>query len=586
MNAAARAAGVMFVASALIASLPRSIDAQARPAGTPIARALDAERRGSYADAVALFGAVLDTRPDDGAALTGLERALTATGRIAELAPRLSRALDIDSTNIGFLGLAVRTFASIGQPDSAARYAERWARLEPGEEGPYREWAITAIEGRDQASARRALETGRRRLTRPGVLAPELAQVLQLAGDWGGAAREWLLAVDAASGYRMAAVTSLTRAAGAQRTAVRAVLEGAASMEGARVLGLLLTRWGDPEAGATAVLAALPTEPEPAIALLRALIDEGRGRDGVVNLRVRARLLEAVATRQAGAAAVRTRMDAARAFADAGDERNARRLLAVVASDPQAPAGMATTASSTLLGVLLAEGKADEAARVLAELSPSLDADERERQTRRVAMAYARAQRFARADSVIALDSSVAGFDLRGRIRLLQGDLAAATEFLKLAGPYDDEREHAVERVTLLALLQAVGRDSLAALGQAMLALERSDTATAITGLETIAATLEEGGAAEMRLLAGRLALSRADTAAAGRLLRGANVAERPATAAAARLSLARLEVLAGRTAAAMTMLESLILEFPESSVVPEARRMRDAIAGTIPGAR
>ncbi len=47
-------------------------------------------------------------------------------------------------------------------------------------------------------------------------------------------------------------------------------------------------------------------------------------------------------------------------------ERNARRLLGAVASNPAAPGGMATTASATpLLGVLIAEGKAAEAEKVL-----------------------------------------------------------------------------------------------------------------------------------------------------------------------------------------------------------------------------
>ena len=567
----------------LVLLSPSFIAAQARPVNAALTRALDAERRGAYADAVTLFGTVLDERPTDGSALSGLERALAATGRLGELAPRLIRALAVDSTNIGYLGLAVRAFASSGQADSAERYAARWARLEPGEEGPYREWAIAATEVRDQASARRALETGRRVLARPSALAPELAVVYQLSADWGRSATEWMLAVDASPTYRMGAVASLTRATVPHRAAVRSALSASRSPEAPRVHALLLARWGELTNAGTMLMGALPKDSDAAIALLRALVDETRGQESAAALQLRGQLLEAVASRQHGAVAVRTRMDAARAFADGGDEKGARRLLAVVAADPDAPSGMATSASSTLLGVLLAEGKADEAERVLREIAPALDLDERERQLRRVAMAHARNGNYIRADSVIVADSSVAALDLRGRIRLMQGDLRGAAEFLKAAGPYDEEREHSVERVTLLALLQAIGRDSLAELGAAMQQIERGDTAAAVLKLEQIADGLDEAGAAESRLLAGQLALARGDTSRAGKLLRAADIAVRPATAAAARLSLARMEAEAGRIDAARTLLESLIIDFPDSAVVPEARRMRDGLRTSAP---
>jgi len=281
---------------------------------------------------------------------------------------------------------------------------------------------------------------------------------------------------------------------------------------------------------------------------------------------------------------VHSRLDAARAFADAGDEKSARRLLSAVAADREAPAGVATSASSALLGVLIAEGKASDAEKILGELSSSLDADERERQRRRIAMAHARNGDFTRADSVIAPDSSVAGFDMRGRIRLLKGDLAGATAFLRLAGPYDEERDHSVDRVTLLSLLQAVEVDTLAALGDAMGSLERGDTARAVGTLDAIAATLKPHGAAETRLLAGTLAASRGDTATALRLLGEADVAAFPGTAAAARLGTAQIEVARGHNDLARTALERLIIEFPESAVTPQARRLLDRLRAKIPG--
>lgn len=456
----------------------------------------------------------------------------------------------------------------------------------PGSDGPYREWANAAVEGRDRASAKRALDVGRRRLGRPGALAPELARVLQLEGDWTGAAREWLRAVDAAPAYRTTSVAALAATPVPARDAVRSALRASTSAEAPRVLGLLMARWGEFTEAAHVVRSALPGDAEAAVMLLRALIEETRGREDAPVLRVRGALLEAMAARQTGAVAVRTRMDAARAYADAGDDRDARRVLALVADDPAAPAGIASTASATLLGVLLVEGKADDAERVLREILPTLDADERERQTRRVAMAHARNGDFRHADSLVAADSSVAGFDLRGRIRLLQGDLAGATEFFTFAGPYDVEREHAVERVTLLALLQAIEQDTLMALGTALNTLERGDTGSTVTQLMAIAGTLEPAGAAAVQLLAGRLALAAADTNRAAVLLLAADVAEFPAVAAEARLLRARLELLVARRDTARQLLESIMTDFPESAVVPEARRLHDTVRGAVAGGR
>ena len=278
-------------------------------------------------------------------------------------------------------------------------------------------------------------------------------------------------------------------------------------------------------------------------------------------------------------------LDAARAYADGGDEQNARRLLARVSADPSAPQGMATKASTTMLGVLIAEGKAAEAERVLTQLAPALSPDERDAAKRRVANAWIRAGDLAHAEALVVADSSVEGLDLVGRIHLYRGDLAGATMALRAAGPFDDERSEALQRVTLLSLLQAVGRDTLPQLGAALFALARGDSARAVIGLDAVAAALDSGGAAaETRLLAGRIALLRHDTSTAVRLLRLADVASVPAPAAAARLDLARISAASGQIDEARALLERLILDFPESAVVPEARRLRDMLHGAIPG--
>lgn len=555
--------------------------------GTPVtgalAIALSAERRGDLAMAAENFRKVLDERPTDGQAVLGLSRVLPAMDRRAELMPVLGRAIARDSGNIGLLALAVRHWALLGNQDSAAVYVDRWARLVEGEEEPFREWALSALEIRDRAAARRALETGRRRIAHPAALAPELAQLRQAEGDPAGAVGEWLRAVENAPTYRASAVLLLGAVPPTDRPTILAALAEAGSDEARRLRGLLRLKWGEAEAGVVELEGVMPEATNAAVVMGRLVLDEVKGRRDVDARRAEARMHELLATRQAGEARVRSWMESARAWADAGDEASARRLLALIAADPAAPEGVATSAANTLLGVLLSEGDVAEAEALFLRLEPGLTLDERDRDRRRLALAWALQGSFARGEQMLGTDSSVASFDVRGRIHALAGELAPASEWLRLAGPYDDERLQAVERVRLLALIKAIGRDTLPAFGAALTALERGDTAAAVPALVGLAETLEPPGAAALRLFAGDLAVARSDTARALVLATSADTAAAPATAPSARLLRARLLAARGDTGTATGLLESLILDFPESAVVPEARRMRDVLRGRLP---
>jgi hypothetical protein len=569
-------------------AMPVALAAQAQPnqtnsTATPLGRALMAERTGAYGDAATQYATILRTQPANIGALMGMEHVLPRLDRQAEIVPLVEAALAADSTSIGIFGVAVRTFVVAGFPDSARKYTERWSARSPHDDEPYREWLEAATQVRDLAQARLALDLGRQRLG-PGALAIERAGLLQRAGDIAGAALEWVGVVRVTPPFRDGAVGQLAQVTPGQRSMVRDVLQRDGSPEARQMLGLLLGRWGEPVEAVAMIRSALPPAQDSAATLLRALLDELRLRFDKPSRLASAATLEAIAERESGAATARTLMDAARAYADAGDERNARRVLAQVSANPAAPGGMGTAASTTVLQVLIAEGKAAEAERALAALANQLDPDEHDRLARRVAMAWVRAGEFSRAAELIVHDSSTQGFDLRGRLRLFRGDLAGANDLLKQAGPYDEEREQALERVTLLTLIQAIGRDSVPALGDALAALERGDSARAIRGLTDLARTLKSGGAAETRLLAGRIALATRDTIGSLALLHAADVKDAPATAAAARLDIARISIAGGRAAEARSELEQLILDFPESALVPEARRLRDSVRGSVPG--
>lgn len=582
-------AGAHWVAVVLTVACVGVAAGQAQPATTnstltPMGRAMMAERNGNWADAAAEYAAVLKREPANLGALVGMEHVLPRLDRRAELLELLRTALATDSTSVGVLGVVVRVFATSGDVDSARKYVATWAARAPGDADPYREWSEAALLTRDLAQARLALDIGREKLG-PTALGIERAELLQRTGDVAGAAREWLPVIRETPAYREGAVSVLVQIPPTNRQAVRDALTHDGSLEARQLLGLLLVRWGESAEGTRLVRGATPASGVAALALLHELDDELQAQPDRLSMVAHAATLEAIAANEQGAAAAHTLLDAARAYADAGDERNARRMLTAVAASPAAPAGLSSTASATLLGVLIAEGKPGDAEQVFERVRDSLRLDDRDLAARRIAMAWVRSGDLARAAKLVAADSSIEGLDLRGRLRLYRGDLAGANDLLKAAGPFDDTRGEALERVALLSLIQAIGRDSLPALGAALLALERGDTARAIAGLTDLAATLQPGGAAETRLLAARLSLSRHDTAGATALFHAADVHDFPATAAAARLALAELAIAAGDTAGARSVLEKLIIDFPESAVVPQARSLHDSLRSGAPGA-
>jgi len=547
-------------------------------------RAFDLERRGSYTEAAAAYREALKQKPGDASALFGLERSLTAVNRPAEILPDVQAAIAASPGMGAFYAVAVRAWAAADRPDSLRAAAERWAALAPDDETPYREWGAAALSRRDRAEARRAYATGRERLGRPEALAAELAAVASQDQDWPTALHEWVLAVGRVPGYRATAVRTLGAAPEPGRADVLRLLAQEQGLAARRIESDLRARWGDPVGGFQILAANLPDDRAQAIQALTGFLDQLRGQTGPAARRGQGLALSALAERTPGPAGARLRLDAAQAFADAGDPVAARRMLSGVRTDSAAAGTAASDAATTLVGVLVNEGKVDEAQRKLVALAPTLPSEDWLALQRRVAWGWVRAGKLARADSMVAGDSSVDGLALRGRLRLLHGDLTGAVALLKQAGPYAGSREEATARTALLALVQLIEADSLPALGAALLTVERGDTAGGVGALEKVAKTLpHERGGAEVRLYAGRVARAAGKTGDAERLFRAADVASAKATAPAAELALAGLLLDLERPKEAADVLERMILGFPDSALIPQARRRLDEARGAVP---
>ncbi|MGH7674200.1 MAG: tetratricopeptide repeat protein, partial [Gemmatimonadales bacterium] len=274
------------------------------------------------------------------------------------------------------------------------------------------------------------------------------------------------------------------------------------------------------------------------------------------------------------------------ALIDAGDRAAARAVLERVGADPTAPPDAQALARVAVIEVMIEDGQLDAAAARLATDANRLPAEERT--ALRLALARARITQgeLARADSALVGDSGLEATAMRGWIALYGGDLRGAAERFRAAGPYAGERGEATERSAMLALLQQIPRDRFPELGAALLLLARGDSAAAVEAVVGASDRLGGGGRADLRLLAGKIATRIGGTHEARAAALFADVVETGgmgAAAPAAELEWARLLVRQGRQSDAVAHLEHLILTYPTSAVVPEARRELERAKGAIP---
>ena len=549
-----------------------------------MARAFELERRGNYSAAADAYRAVLASKPAEVAALLGLERALLPTGQSDDILPQVRAALALSPRSGAVYGVALRAYAAADAADSLRVVAERWAAVAPGDETPYREWGAAALARRDREGAAAAYRSGRAALHRPDALAAELAQLATQDGDFVVALREWVSAIRRFPGYRTSAVNGLVVAPDTLRPDLLKLLASESDLPARRLEADLRARWGDPRGALDALQAALPQQTPAAVDALRGLLDQLRTQSGHDARVAQGLALELIAERSSEAERARLRLDAARAYTAAGERDAARRMLVGIANDDRAPGAVSAGASSTLVQVLIGEGKLDEAGRQLTAHKDDMAGDDYAALRRRLALGFVHAGDLARADSTVAGDSTVDGLALAGQLRLYHGDIAGAIQRFKAAGPFAGERDDATERTALLAMLQPIEADSLPELGSALLALARGDTAKAVEGLERVGAGLPpSGGGAELRLMAGRLAAADAKPADAERLLKAAAAPDAPGTAPAAELALAELLVAQNRPQEAVAQLEHMILTYPASALVPQARRRLDEARGAVP---
>ncbi len=596
--------------------------ALALPATAPLAlaRAFDLETSrpreavAAFRRALALADTARDADSRD-AALLGLERLWSDEGH-----PDSSLALAADvlrqhPADPVAHSIALRTLAMMGRDAQARASYDLWRRSSPADAGPYLEYLRLLLDATRRAAADSVLaDADHAPLSREArsALRPSRARALVADGAWVDAARTWRDVLTDDAVYADAAVYALRPAPDTVRDAVVGALaatgiaQSNAAATGSSPAGAPSTPPIERDAAARRAAAALLVawhRPSAAWALATALPLSTESRD---LWRIVAAELDASGARRTAAdawarvldASPRGSGDAHEAFTRAADDAlqggdPARALALLDRERAGAESRDSTAAPLRLLRVqaLAALGRVDEAERVAAEMPIPARSAAAGAAGSAPGSAVANAAADALAAAWIARgDVPRAAAALRrvgadsgeaaGWLALATGNLRGARANFAHSPPALDPRGGLLAdvRAAARAVLARTRADSAPGLGDALLAAARGDAPGSVAALERAARALPDVRAPLMAAAAD-VASGAGDRARAAALWRQilADAADAP-EAPAAELAWARSLLAAGDRTAARSHFEHLIMGYPDSALVPIARRELDRL--------
>ena len=415
----------------------------------------------------------------------------------------------------------------------------------------------------------------------------EAARLLANAGEWEEAARMWRLAVESDKSLLISAAASLQRAPEVLHQRILRVVFLGRERDPAinRFASELLLGWGRPGEAWALLDAVLPENPADALVALERFAGRARALRSEEGLRSLGYALERMAQLSRGARGLQLRIEAARAFANAGELAAAQRMLEWLPSEGVSARSSDAEAVATLIRVLAEAGRVEEAEGHFYRWKDRLSPDVAHTLRERLARAWLLRSEFERAEGVLGNDSTVGAHAVRGWIALYRGDLGEAVRHFQTAGPYVTTRSETTRRARTLVLLDRLGVERDPSIGRALLQLERGDTLEAANNLAAAARRMAApGGRAALLVLAGELAVRSGEFELAERVLLAATAADSAGPSApAAHLALATAYIGLGRDDDAVERIEYLIIAFRESALVPRARRLLDELRGAEP---
>jgi len=544
---------------------------------TAFYKALELESAGKYKDAAPLFRTALNTTSAV-SALLGLERVYAELGWSDSLLVPLDTLIRRNPHESVYRSVQLRTLQSLGREEQLHAAIDRWIRDVPGDPTPYREYARLLLQRGLTASADSVIRQAREALGSTNDLQLEIAQLRAAMGLWEQSAQAWRQALATSPYLEQAAVYALTPTPPATRSAVRQVFLGTPiDVASRRALAGLEVGWGSPSDGWLALKDLPPDSLSAAAWTDFATRAEGEERWPLA--------------RDALVAALRwqrtpeTTLRAANAALRAADPGTALTLLPP--EGPNAPiitdsARAARTTVPIQARALAMVGRPAAAERLVARYDRFFTPGARTALTRAIALGWVRTGDMARARASLSTagtegDSS----DAAGWLALYEGNLRTARVLLR------SSIEATPELATALAIIARIHADSAPALGRAFLMLARNDSTGAATAFVEAADRQVAGDATSILLATAaqiRSAL-RDDTQAVALWRRIVEQQSTTPEAPSAELEWARALRRHGDAPGAVVRLEHLILTYPQSALVPQARRELDLARAGIPGA-
>ncbi len=556
-----------------------SVASRGQAQSAQVNRAYDLEQAGRWRDAIAAWRLVIGAG-DLAQGVLGLERVFTQLAMEDSVLPALDTLLAQHATDRVLRGAQLRVLRSLGRDQDARRAFDAWTRLSPRDPVPYREYAGQLLGDGRAAAADTILQEASRTLGSTRELTIEVAQLRAALGLWAAAGTAWREALLAEPYLESSAVYSLHAAPPAARDSVRAALvlqqPGAAAAPAApgarlslppatvrRVLGSLELQWGAPRDGWRAI--ATLTTADSAYTTWSDFAEDAEhigawlaARDALTAMNLE-RPSPAVALRAANAAI------------SGGEPASAIVLLESARARLQ-PFQQRLQVLPLQVRALSQLGRAAEAERLVQESAEYLDARTKQGYARQVAWGWIRTGDVEKARAALSGASGEDEDEVTAWIALYDGNLGRARTGLRR--PSDATSEV----VTVMALLGRTKADTSREVGAAFLALARSDSAQAVVRFERAADELSDA-APLLLALAARIQTARRQDRPAIALWQ--RIVQRHATAPEAAegdLEWGRMLRRKGDTNGAVERFEHLILTYPQSALVPQARRELEAV--------
>lgn len=585
----------VITVAALLSALvsPSAAQSGARPQPKPdttdaLQRALTAEdkgdsRRAATAYREALQRAMQEANPDGdklSLALLGLERTWADIGVRDSILPIIARVLAIRPTDPLARAMQLRTMIGLGKEEETRQAFLAWRRAAGNDGAPFREYArLLMAGGRAQAADSILTEAGRL-LGSSGAVSGEVAQLHVAMSRWNSAAVSFREALVDQPYLEMAAQYALTRAPIAARDSIRTVLSAPpVSLAPRRLLASMELFWGEPRR-AWVALSSVRADDSTSAAWREFAERAEFAQAWQVARDVWLAVLDKRGDLEAQSRAAQAALKAGDAV---GALEIARREPREVVTTPHTKPVDATTRVRVLLPIEIAAlgelGRPQEAQKRMEDNASKLDA------TARAAMAPTLVGAWLRSGDVEKAREAVKGSDLMdddetmGWLALYDGDLVTARKRLVRA------ETRRPELVDALGLLARARLDRSVGLGQAFLLLAKRDTLAAAARFASLADSTGDAAPA-LLLIASRLENARDSKPGAANLRAFAlwdRIVKRYAKspeAPEALLNSARQLAINGDKAAAATRYESLLIDYPESALVPQGRRELEKLKG------